>query len=745
MLLSGPALRALGMALLLSGLVGSVAGAQPSETSRVLRATRIDGDRQPTIDGQLDDPIWAEAHEADDFVERRPVQGAIPPVRTAFRVLFDREALYVGIRLEMAEGEEARAVELARDSLAIFSDDAVTVKVDVRHDHRNTVGFTVNSAGAQLDYIAIDNGRVFRREVDAVWESAVTEVPGAWIAEMRLPFTALGLADVVGERVVGLNITRDHNAARGTYDWAAMPVQLGAFSAQHYGDLLGLDDVETGRPLILLPYVLGGLREDDPTRFPSGTPWTVSAGMDARMRLAEDVWGELTALTDFAQVDLDTPQVNLDRFPLFFPERRPFFLNGLDVFTFGAEGQAQPFFTRRIGLDQDRSEVLIWGGAKAYGRVPLGGSNRLTFGVLDVLTDEDPITNYGVGRLRLDLGEASYIGAIATVRTPGDQRNDVTAGADFFVRAADGKLELSGFASGSFGPEDPSDDPDAPPPGIERGAAGRLAARYRGRVARAEISGLWVGPDFDPAVGFVRRQDTVQLDAELTLQRRTDAMGLENVDVIFRGAQLFDSTFDTHQGSRGGAEIALGWVSGWYAYARADYVEDVVFESFDLAGRTVQPGTYRGLQTFFGISRSDARNPYFSLDYDAVSSYFGGVRQTASASFGVTATRHVRLVLSGALSHLELPSYDPFFLWTANARLTVAPTTTLQLDAIFQVDAVAEVTGTLVRLRWRYLPGSDLFLVYRERRPYGDTRGDPDQALERRALLKLIFRFDALL
>lgn len=733
------------MALLAGSLLGSMAEAQPSEPSRVLRATRIDGPGRPTIDGRLDEAIWAEAEEADDFVERRPVQGARPPVRTAFRVLFDREALYVGIRLELAEGERARAVELARDSFAIFSDDAVTVKVDVRHDHRNTVGFTVNAAGAQLDYIAIDNGRVFRREVDAVWESAVVEGPDAWVVELRLPFTALGLADVEGERIVGLNVTRDHNAARGTYDWAAMPVQLGAFSAQHYGDLLGLDDVETGRPLILLPYVLGGLREDDPSRFPSGSPWTVSAGIDARMRLAEDVWGELTALTDFAQVDLDTPQVNLDRFPLFFPERRPFFLNGLDVFTFGAEGQAQPFFTRRIGLDRDRREVLIWGGAKAYGRVPLGDRSRLTFGVLDVLTDEDPVTNYGVGRLRLDLGEASYIGAIATLRTPGDQRNDVTTGADFFVRAAEGKLELSGFASGSFGPEEPSEDPGAPPPGVQRGAAGRLAARYRGRVARAEVSALWVDPSFDPAVGFVRRNDTFQLDATLTLQRRTSAMGLENVDVVFRGSQLLSSDFDTHQGRRGGAELALGWVSGWYLYARADYVEDVVFQAFSLAGREVQAGTYQGLQAFFGLSRSDARNPYFSIDYDAVASYFGGTRQTVSATLGVIATRHVRAVVSGALSHIELPSHDPFFLWTTNARLTVAPSTTLQLDAIFQVDAVAEVTGTLVRLRWRYLPGSDLFLVYRERRPYGDARSDPDQRLERRALLKMIFRYDALL
>lgn len=733
------------MAPLLLGLVGSAVEAQPSEPSRVLRATRIEAGEVPTIDGRLNEPVWARAEEADDFVERRPVQGALPPVRTAFRVLFDREALYVGIRLENGSGERARAVELARDSLAIFSDDAVTVKVDVRHDHRNTVGFTVNAAGAQLDYIAIDNGRVFRRELDAVWESAVVEGPGAWVVELRLPFTALGLADVEGERTVGLNITRDHNAARGTYDWAEMPVQLGAFSAQHYGDLLGLDDVETGRPLILLPYVLGGLREDDPSRFPSGTPWTVSAGMDARMRLGEDVWGELTLLTDFAQVDLDTPQVNLDRFPLFFPERRPFFLNGLDVFTFGAEGQAQPFFTRRIGLDQDRREVLIWGGAKAYGRVPLGGSSRLTFGVLDVVTDEDPTTNYGVGRLRLDLGEASYIGAIATLRTPGDQRNDVTAGADFFVRTAEGKLELSGFAAGSFGPEDPSEDPMDPPPGIERGAAARLAARYRGRVARTEVSALWVDPTFDPAVGFVRRNDTFQLDGSLTLQRRTSKMGLENVDVILRGSQLLESNLDTQQGRRAGAELALGWVSGWYLYARADYVEDVVFRAFDLAGRNVRPGTYQGLQAFFGLSRSDARNPYFSIDYDAVASYFGGTRQTVSGTFGVIASRHVRAVVSGALSHIELPTHDPFFLWTGNGRLTVAPTTAVQLDAIFQVDGVAEIMGTLVRLRWRYLPGSDLFLVYRERRPYGDARSDPDQRLERRALLKMIFRYDALL
>jgi len=714
---------------------------------RVLRASRRDQPIQ--IDGHLDEADWRTAEVATGFVERRPVPGDVPPVTTSFQVLYDEGALYVGIRCGLAPGETPRGVELTRDNFRIFDDDAVSVKLDVRHDRRTTNGFAVSAAGTQLDYVATDNGQSFRNEFDAVWESAVHVARDAWYVEMRLPVTALGTRETDGRlRVMGLNVTRDHNATRGTYDWSAIPVELGAVSATHYGELhVEAEDggLDGGRPLVLIPYLLASYREDDETRFPSGTPWQLGAGGTARLRLAEDTWSELTLFTDFAQVDLDDPQVNLDRFPLFFPEKRPFFLSGLDVFEFDASDEVRSFFTRTIGLDEDREEVLMWGGLKLYGRARLGEDTALSYGLLDVLTGEDALTNDTVARLRLNLGDASYVGAITTLRATADHRPDSTVGLDFFARALGGKLQIRGFGTGVFNEPEPEEDGEPIPDGVERDGAARLSLAWTGRVWRPSLSLTWIGGDFAPRLGFVRRRGIAQATGALTIQHRTSALGLENVDVILRAQQIFDDELREDLGRYAGPELAIGWVSGMYLYARADYVEDVVQERFDLVDAEIQPGRYAGVRTYIGLSRASARNPSFSLDYVGQASFFGGTRQGLSGSVAVVATRHLRVAASGNASWIKLPELPGFETFAGSLSATVAPSTQVQLDGIYQINTVSRTMLTLARIRWRYLPGSDLFLVYRERRPYGSAKSDPDLQLERRVTLKINLRYDALL
>lgn len=696
------------------------------------------GEAPVRVDGRLDEPIWQQAEMADGFVERRPVRGAIPPVGTRFRVLYDENALYVGIECDLAEGEVPRAAELTRDSTRIFSDDNVTVKLDVMRDRRNTLGFSINTAGARLDYIAVDNGRIFRPEFDTVWQAAVHVTETVWYAEFRLPATALGLSPVEGERVFGLEITRDHNLVRATYDWAPLPVELGAFAATHYGTLEGANSMATGRPLVVTPYVTGGLREDDPGRFPSGNPWSISAGGDVRLRLGQGVWGEVTVLTDFAEVDLDDPAVNLDRFPLFFPERRPFFLTGLDVFEFGDQGVIQPFFSRRIGLDDNRAEVPMLGGLKVYGRARLGPTTSLGVGLLQGMTYGDTLDSFSVARLRLNVGQASYLGAIATLRAqPETDRVDASAGADFLTRI--GAFELRGFATGSF--NDPqSRDADADD---ERGqgAAAQVEGFYRGQVLRVYGLARWIGEGYDPEVGFVRRDDYTQLFTRIQLQHRTRALGLETVDVHLRLGQDLDASFQQNLGRTGGLEVELSWVAGYYGWARADLIQDVVREDFTIAGRDVSAGTYDAIRYWFGFGRSSARNPSFSVSYIGQASFFGGVRQSIDGSLGIVATRHVRLRFNGSGGFIQLPGSESFAVATGSASLTIAPTTALQLDGVFQINTVSATTTGLARLRWRYRPGSDVFVVYQEVRPYRDS----EQVLERRLLLKLTYRYDALL
>ncbi|HJL19684.1 MAG TPA: DUF5916 domain-containing protein [Sandaracinaceae bacterium LLY-WYZ-13_1] len=709
----------------------SGAVAQTSDRPRLHAARR----RGPiAIDGRLDEPDWARAPVASDFVERVPDPGAEPPVRTEVRVLVDDGAIYVGVTAYLAEGETPRALELTRDSGRIWSDDAITVKVDVRHDHRTTVGFAVNPAGAQIDFVALDNGRVFRREVDAVWESGTWVREDAWVAELRLPAAALRLPPGETDRVFGFNVTRDHNARQATYDWSHLPPEFGAMSAVHYGELDGLSGIGGGRPFVLNPYFLIGW----PGREDWDMPVRLAAGGEVRTRLAEDVWGELTFLTDFAEVDLDAQVVNLDRFPLFFPERRPFFLTGLDVFQFGAQQEAQLFFTRRIGLDANANPVPIYGGLKVYGR-----EGPVAFGVLDVATaatEDVRAANWGVARTRINLGEASYVGALVGSRTylsgatgqPLDPEPHWSAGLDGLVRALDRRLELSGFGAVTAreGPE------------ARLGWAGRAAVRWRGEQWMPSASALYLSEGFEPELGFLRRPAIFRADAAVPWLDRQPFDGVRRIQLGVSGRLETDHDFGTLLRLSGGWSAELETAGRWTVGADAEYVQDVVREPFELVpGLRVEAGEYRGAQVHAAVSSPSQRNPVVGFELTARNAFFGGTLYRAEASVAAAFGPHFRADVGAVGALLDFHDRDLVATLALNSILTVTPTPRLVVDVVGQLNTVSERFIGMARLRWRYLPGSDLFLVWRE-----DVRyAAPAPTSERRVTLKISYRYDTVL
>ncbi|HHH30610.1 MAG TPA: hypothetical protein ENK57_20025, partial [Polyangiaceae bacterium] len=603
-----------------SALAAQIAAPRPTraQTRPLLSAALRRGPIR--IDGVFDEADWARAVPASDFVERLPEPGATPPVRTEVRVLVDPDAVYVGVTAYLSEGETPRALELTRDSWRIWSDDAITVKFDVRRDRRSTVGFAVNPAGAQIDFIALDNGRTFRRQYDAVWQAATTVQEDAWRAEFRIPAAALRLPPGEEGRVFGFNVSRDHNARQATYDWSHLPPEFGAASALHYGDLDHIEGLGGGRSLVLMPYIL--------LNWPGRDDWNLEiepqAGGEIRVRIADDVWGELTLLTDFAEVDLDSQVVNLDRFPLFFPERRPFFLSGLDVFQFGALEEAQLFFTRRIGLDDDANPVPILGGLKLYGR-----EGFFSFGLLDVATAataDRAAANWGVARVRANFGSASYVGAMYASRldisgagglfSEVDPRAHHTIGVDGLVRALDGdRLELRGF--GAFTAtrgEQPTE-----------GLAGRVDVRWRGEQWMPSASALYIQEGFDPELGFVRRSAIFQGNATLPVTLRTPTPGIRSMTYSARGRVETTDDFEELLRLQGGWSASLQTSERWTLRASADYVQDTVRSEFELVdGVIIEPGGYRGVQASLDLATPSTRNPVAFTRVRARNDFFGG-------------------------------------------------------------------------------------------------------------------------
>lgn len=698
------------------------------------------------IDGVLNEAPWAAAEVGSHFVERLPTPDAHPPVETELRMLFDDDAVYVGVTMHLLPGEVPFALTYQRDSYRIWDDDAITLKFDVRQDHRTTAGFATNVLGTQLDYISVDNGRSFRIEYDAVWEVATHVNADSWVAEFRIPGEALGLSPNDAVRSIGFDASRDHNARLATDDWSLIPPEFGSTSAIHYGEVTGLSGIGGGRVLTLVPFAAGAYRRS----LDDGESFTPTGGGDIRMRLAEDVWGEATVLTDFAEVDLDAATINLTRFPLFLPEKRPFFLSGSDVFEFGESGISQLYFSRRIGLDAQGRAVPILGGVKTYGRV-----GNTSFGLLDVATEATsttPASNMNVFRLRQNIGDSSFVGAMLAMReylpvagggrtAPFNADPHVSVGVDGLGRFFNDRLALTGYAAlteHSGAPLDPTD-----PTRTGDGSSARLALSWLGKQWTPSISTLYVSDEFRPELGFVRRRGVLQTHVEIPYLHRFPSGPFRAYQLTAAGEVTSTDEGDANLGMWGQWKALLLTRNRWQFIAGGEFQSDRVEQPFTLLpGIMIGEGEYRGATMFAEIDSPSGRNPAFSAYYEIANSYFGGTRNYLYADATLSFGPHVRLVASTTQAWIRLPDHDPIHTATVNSTLTLALNPNLATDFVFQMNNIAKLAVAYARLRWRFHPGSDIFLVYREDL---DFSGEQLSSINRSVTLKASYRFDFVL
>jgi len=705
------------------------APAAPAPAPPLLRAARLASGERLALDGRGDESAWGRAEEGGGFVERTPTPGAAPPVRTAVRALFDDEALYVLVRMETRPGEPPVAWELRRDRTEMWSDDAISLKIDPRLDARTSVVFVTNPAGAQLDFISLDNGQVFSVEHDAVWEvgTSVDEGAGegaggrragAWTAEYRIPFAALGLsAEAARAGAVGFNLSRDHNGRQATDDWALLAPEFGPFSALHYGRLEGLEGVAVGRPLTIMPYGLA--------RAGAGGARAAQAGGELRLALSDAEWLEATALTDFAQVDLDDPLINLDRFALFFPERRPFFIQGLDVFSFGRPGRAQLFFSRRVGLTEGGDELPVYGGLKAYGR--RGG---LRYGALSALTaaeGDDPMRLWAVARGRQDLGAGGYVGVMLTAREglegerrggAGGEPGSYGAGVDARARLLDARLDLSGFYGLTLNPLAAG--------AVAAGGAAGVEASWRDRRVRPSLRLDWVSGDFDPKLGFTYRRDYAQPSAALAGYLYSPAPWLRLLTLTLSAQQTRSADLARDLGAGGDLALTACHLSNWCLSGGAGLLRDVVDSRFALGAAAVGAGVYDSGALSLGVTAPAGRRLGGEAWLTSRPGRFGGDLSDLSLTARAALSPHLRLALSGSAARYDLGPRAPTpegdvggagASLGASGQVIITPTPAAQLDAVGQLNSDTGLARLQARLRWRYLPGSDLFLVVRRDLP----------------------------
>ncbi|MBI4955912.1 MAG: carbohydrate binding family 9 domain-containing protein [Myxococcales bacterium] len=661
----------------------------------------------PVLDGKLDEPAWQDAAEADGFVERRPHLRASPPVATRFRVLYDAEALYFGVRCD--DPEPPRAHTRLRDSFAIFEDDAVTVKLDPSHDERTTLGFAVNPLGARLDYRAVNEGG-FDRAFDAVWQAAAARTTHGWSAELRIPWAALGIDPHEPPAYLGLDVSRDHAGRNATYDWVLLPPPFGPTAASLYGHLVGFEGVralELGSNLRVTatPYVVGGYRSDG-----DGDTSLWSGGADLLAELGARWTAQLTLNTDFAQVDLDDQVVNLGRFDLYLPEKRAFFQRDAELYEFGRTQSLQAFYSRTIGLSDAGTAIPIVGGLKVLGRP----DDAVRVGVMHIVTrrtDDAPWTSHLAARGQLELGRGSNAGLITTYRQSLEDEADHNAvvGLDGAWRGDGSPFVVDSFAmlsaTGAHAPSLGAAHADrlAPAAGISVG--------YRDELVYPRVSYAYVHPDFRADTGFVERTDVQRAGAAVEVVPRIGAAGLEKLVVGAEGEIVAAATDDRVLDGGVAGWAVLQWNHGFAVGLVGSWQSEDVEESFTVGRETeIAAGVYRGAQ-----ARAFFETPvtyWLSGGVEAFRrTYYGGL---LAGAIGWLAARPVSLVRLEASVEYGRALFDgppDFSSLLVNSRLSLGFTTDLGVDFYAGYNLLGELVRWQSRLRWSYLEGADFFLV----------------------------------
>ncbi|UCC71760.1 MAG: carbohydrate binding family 9 domain-containing protein [Gemmatimonadota bacterium] len=516
----------------------------------------------PEIDGELDEAAWALAELVTDFVQRDPEEGAPATERTEARVLFDDGSLYVGIRAYDSEPDKIIGQLTRRDQWS--ASDWLTVSIDSYYDRRTAFEFRVNPAGVERDMYRYDDTWA-DDSWNAVWDVATSVDEEGWVAEFRIPFSQLRFSQAA-EQIWGFNIERVIQRKNEVVQWKPIAKDASGWVSE-YGDLVGINGIQPPRRLEVLPYVVatqGYTPEDPDNPFQTGSEFQGNVGGDLRYGVTNSLTLNLTVNPDFGQVEADPSVVNLSAFETFFQEKRPFFLEGANIFSFGLSGSGgweQLFYSRRIGrrpqgeadardgyVDHPDNTTIL-AAAKLSGK----SADGWTVGVLDAVTGKEkaavidgdgirhadvvePLTNYGVARVQKDFnGGSSAVGAIVTLTN-----RDLPASLDYLRSSAyaggidarhrfwDGNWELTGqvLMSHIRGSESAIDDaqvssaryfqrPDAshltydPTRTSLSGTSGSFSfAKIGGGHWRGSVRSSWISPGFEVNdLGFQRSAD----------------------------------------------------------------------------------------------------------------------------------------------------------------------------------------------------------------------------------------------
>jgi len=714
-----------------------VAGQEPWPLPRLEGPVRLDG--------IPDEPAWSTI-EPIPMVSFQPVFGLSPSEPTDIRVAYDREYLYVGAIMKDSGG--VRYHSLTRD--IDNGGDFLNILIDSFNDNENGFYFGTTPGGNRLDGTVVNDGEgnSFSLAWNGHWDTAVDVRADGWSAEVRIPLTTLRFQERDGRVLMGLMVNRliSRKNERVTFP-AVEPTTGGAFVKPSRARDVELVDVTARRPWYATPYLLLGQRRSvlpiEQGVLEDDEEWRKEVGGDLKLGLTDNVTVDLTANTDFAEVETDDERVNLTRFPLFFPEKRQFFLERAGIFDFQLGGDNRLFHSRTVGLTAEGEPVRIVAGGRLVGRFgewDLGLLNVQTGDVLGRDAVDRDGENLGVLRLRRRvLNPNSYVGGMMTTRAGVEETENLGVGVD-------GTLNLAGSDYLLFALADTRHSGDEVDDGFLPNASSRLLYQRRVTDGLGFEGGVeTVGPDYDPGQGFVIRRDVVRSGGSATygfLGQAGSALRLHRP--VASAEFTWGNSERTLETSRYQAGWILEWASGGVLELFAARQFEDLAEPFALAEDVVIPA---GEHTFHEAIAdfTPGQNWTFGVGGSLrTGTFFDGTL----TSFGIgpvwNASPHLSLRAEYLHDRADFDERDEQFrAHILRLRTSVSIDARASVNAFVQLNSVADLVAGNVRFRYNVSEGHDVWVVWNQQLNTDRDRFEPPlpRAGDHFAVVKYTYTF----
>jgi hypothetical protein len=707
---------------------------ETARRDRKLQAVRAAG--AIALDGTLDEPAWLDAPLASGFIQNDPSEGQPATFDTEVKLLYDDEALYVGVFARDDDPASLTVSDLKKD-FDTANSDGFTIIVDTFRDERNGYMFSTNPAGAKFDSQVSNEGRENNTNWDGIWEVKTRVSERGWHAEIKIPFRTVKFRG--GDpQSWGINFRRRLRRKNEDSFWSPVPRIYDIERVSMAGSVDGMQGLRPGKNIRVKPYALGSANT-----VPGTTDGDYDFGLDVKYGVTSGLTWDFTVNTDFSQVEADEQQINLSRFNLFFPEKRDFFLENSGIFQFGASdrmggggggGGRQNaaadmllFHSRRIGLSDNGDAIPILGGTRLTGR-----QGRYSVGVLNIQQREyensqnvvTPSTNFTALRLRRDILANSDVGAVLLNKDESGARYNRVAGVDANFRF--GYLALNGYVAKTFTPQ-------ITEPGSGGDTAVRGSFNYQNRTwqFRGHFNGI--GERFNDQMGFVPRQGVNNMLGymgytyrpswfrkfniretrphwQLDAYERQNGLGLESRYMDFHWpVTLDDGTF-----------IEIG-VNPNVEQIRAPFTINTS------RGVQVLPGRY-DFNEYFVLYRGNSSAP---LSFEARYSngeFYDGYRRGYTIGPLFRPNERLNASVNLQINDIELAG-GSFVSKLVTSRVNFNFNTKMFVNALLQYNTDSRQWSSNLRFNIIHRPLSDFFLVYNERR---DERSN---ALINRALV----------